>query len=392
MANSSRPSIPITVAGTIVALVLAAPWPAGASPAETDSATARCDWKLVSTPDLGPDPSALGAADALDDDDVWAVGSVGGFAHEKTVVEHFDGTAWSRMKTPNPRQLSTDGNVLNGVDALAPDDVWAVGTHFINGQTDSRPLILHWTGAKWRAVPNPPGQLSSGFLRGVVAVSADDVWAVGARFNGGPGERDPLILHWDGSAWSIADAANPAGFEADTLAAVTAVSANDVWAVGRANEAKTLTEHWDGQRWTIVPSPNPGGGDILSGVVAFSPNDVWAVGSSSSTYGSITLHWDGAAWRVVPNEHQAQFDNLAAVAARSLSDVWAVGSNQTLDQDHFTFAEHFDGSRWRLSNPVSPGSYDALFGVAASSQAVWAVGSSATDSFAVPHAIVERHC
>jgi hypothetical protein len=41
----------------------------------------------------------------------------------KTLAEYFDGTAWHVTRSRNP--LSDQW--LNGVVALAPDDVWAVG-------------------------------------------------------------------------------------------------------------------------------------------------------------------------------------------------------------------------------------------------------------------------
>jgi hypothetical protein len=41
----------------------------------------------------------------------------------------------------------------------------------------------------------------------------------------------------------------------------------------------TLIEHWNGSAWTIVPSPNVGSGNnSLAAVAARSANDVWAVG------------------------------------------------------------------------------------------------------------------
>ena len=69
-------------------------------------------------------------------------------------------------------------------------------------------------------VPNP-GQTA---LQGVTAVAANDVWAVGTPAAGG----GDIIEHWDGTAWSTVAApianANGGGI---SLRAVTAVSATD---------------------------------------------------------------------------------------------------------------------------------------------------------------------
>ena len=44
-----------------------------------------------------------------------------------TLVEHWDGTTWSVVNSPN---VTTDGNQLGGVVALATGNVWAVGSYY----------------------------------------------------------------------------------------------------------------------------------------------------------------------------------------------------------------------------------------------------------------------
>src|SRR5205823_11017357 len=92
-----------------------------------------------------------------------------------------------------------------------------------------------------------------------------------------------------------------------SLSGVTAVSTNDVWAVGSStqngtayNFPRTLIEHWNGTTWSVISSPNVGSGwNLLSGVTAVSANNVWAVGyyqqgtSTTAPYASLTQHWDG---------------------------------------------------------------------------------------------------
>src|SRR5437867_209248 len=66
---------------------------------------------------------------------------------------------------------------------------------------------------------------ADGVLVGVDAVAANDVWAVGS-FSGGT-----LTLQWIGSAWSIVPSPNVKGYDSQ-LSGVAAISSNDVWAVG----------------------------------------------------------------------------------------------------------------------------------------------------------------
>jgi hypothetical protein len=110
---------------------------------------------------------------------------------------------------------------------------------------------------------------------------------------------------------------------------VAAVSANDAWAVGYADN-QTLTENWNGKQWGVVKSSGPGSVDnSLLGVAVVSANNVWAVGyylDSNFTGHTLTENWNGKQWGVVkspsPGSISTQFAGVAAVSA---TDVWAVG-------------------------------------------------------------------
>src|SRR5436189_289900 len=87
------------------------------------------------------------------------------------------------------------------------------------------------------------------------------------------------------TSWLVISSPNETGADASTLAAVAALSSNDVWAVGNYKvfnqyQWDTLIEHWDGTKWSIVSSPNVPGADknFLYAVAALSPSNVWAVG------------------------------------------------------------------------------------------------------------------
>src|ERR1039457_1258792 len=109
----------------------------------------------------------------------------------------------------------------------------------------------------WTVVPAPPtGQ--NAFLSGISADGGTDAWAVGsenAEANG-VGAK-PVIDHWNGAAWSQVTAPATAGNTA-SLAAVSASSAADAWAVGRTQvnreDIAGLTMHWNGTAWSTVPA------------------------------------------------------------------------------------------------------------------------------------------
>src|SRR6478735_4188639 len=104
------------------------------------------------------------------------------------------------------------------------------------------------------------GDLTSiGRLLGVDGASATDGWAVGDVTV--DGVSSTLIQRWNGVAWQQVDSPNPGGSHGTTLTAVTALAADDAWAVGSfgavASGKRSLILHWDGVSWTKVSSPNP---------------------------------------------------------------------------------------------------------------------------------------
>src|SRR2546427_8626105 len=85
------------------------------------------------------------------------------------------------------------------------------------------------------------------------------------------------------------------------LAAVDVSSPTDAWAVGDAGGV-TLAERWDRGAWATVPAATPGDASRLLGVTALSADDAWAVGSwdqGAEDHGLIE-HWNGQAWTQVP--------------------------------------------------------------------------------------------
>jgi hypothetical protein len=286
-------------------------------------------------------------------DDVWAAGGTNWF-HAKTMINHWNGTAWARVRTPSPAPAS----YFRGVAATSATDAWAVGvTGSSPGSTSTtrnKTLIEHWNGTAWTRVPSPsPRRIS--VLDGVAATSPTNAWAVGwTERNATPRHLRALILHWDGTSWTQVPVPG-APHTSTYLSGVAATSATDAWAVGRdhaSGDPKTYIVHWDGTSWTQVPSPSPKPGGNLEAVTALSPTDAWATGmsiakgSTCTRCRTLTEHWDGTAWRIVPSPSQPRvyLNDLLGVAATAGDDVWAVGTigyNATL-------IEHWDGTAWTM--------------------------------------------
>jgi hypothetical protein len=355
----------------------------------TPSPTATCvsRFNIVSSPNIGEGENSFypGGVSAWAANDVWSVGYYTEITgKDRTLTQHWNGNVWSVVSSPN---VDTGDNYLTSVSALSTSDVWAVGNYITTTfPNDSQTLIEHWNGSQWQVVPSPNGERSS-YLLGVSARAQNDVWAVGNKriLSGGP-QYQTLTLHWDGTQWSEVLAPNPGSGE-NYLYGVSAVSANDVWAVGiqvsSATGTRTLLLHWNGSAWSEVASPNPGqNGNYLYAVAAISANDAWAVGMQVNQ-GGVThfiVHWNGSAWATVSSPPAGTAGSrLYGVTATGPNDVWAAGYYLYGDNTpQRTLLEHWDGSTWRIvqsgNQPTTIGNYLSAISASAPGD-VWTVGA-----------------
>jgi hypothetical protein len=208
-------------------------------------------WTDAKAPATGG--SMLLAVSAVSARDVWAAGNASlSSGVEVPLVEHWDGHAWTRVPSPRPTRATM--STLNGLAAESASDVWAVGT--AQTETVGRTLVEHWDGHAWTRVPspNPGGAPTHSFaeFQSVAAISGHNVWAVGYRSN--PKAINTLTEHWNGRAWILV--ASPDGGWGGALTSAAAVGAGDVWAVGQTLaqtlRPTALAERWDGRAWRQV--------------------------------------------------------------------------------------------------------------------------------------------
>jgi hypothetical protein len=266
------------------------------------------------------------------------------------LIEHWDGNAWGQMPMTGAGQLAT-------IAAVSPTDVWALGTEPVSDVVVDQPIAEHWDGSSWQRVPIPkPKSADEAYLVDTAVASATDIWAVGYWAGSGPRGYRTLVEHWDGTAWKIVRSPSP--LAGSLLNGVTAVSAQDAWAVGRTvtkfrpshpstTPVQTLVLHWNGAVWKRVKSPSPTASNrkgarrdaSLSDVDAASARNIWAVGTyfrrarnGHHAYQTLALHWNGKTWRKLPSANPGgnrHMNALEAVAADSAGEVWATGSYHT---------------------------------------------------------------
>ncbi|APR80349.1 Tryptophan synthase alpha chain [Minicystis rosea] len=214
---------------------------------------------------------------AISPTDVWAVGGLG------TIV-HWDGQGLSVVPSGVTVQLT-------GIWGSAADDLWAIGHHG---------TILHYDGNAWLPVASP----ATGELVGITGSGPADVW-IHAPTTG--------TLHYDGSQWSLGDA----------QWAIAPVSSNDVWSLPGTGNVK----HDDGAGWTSTALGSSS--ESFNATFVAGANDIWAVGQQSAGmlgFLAIARHYDGASWTLVPTSGMSGYENgLDHVWASATGDVWTIG-------------------------------------------------------------------
>src|SRR5712692_5517563 len=146
-------------------------------------------WSVVPSPNPNVVPSGLSGVAAVSAHDVWAVGGSGSqMGGGQTLIEHWNGSHWQIVKSPNPGSIY---NSLYGVTAVSATNVWAVG-YYVHTTGVTQTLIEHWNGSRWSVVKSPSPASMNNELFSVAAVSASDDWAVGFSTNNAP-EQTTMI-------------------------------------------------------------------------------------------------------------------------------------------------------------------------------------------------------
>lgn len=344
-------------------------------------------WNVVSSPHGVGNNNVFEGVAAISDSDVWAVGFTETvYPHFKTLTEHWNGTVWSIVPSPNGNK---NIGTLDAVVEIASNDVWTVGT-----------VIEHWDGATWTLVAKPA---HNGVLSSITAISANDIWTVGTYYDSQTSTTKALTEHYDGTTWVEVHGANPSTVS-NVLYSVTAIASNNVWAIGYfyrddppGSPDHQLIEHWDGTKWRVVSSffhasYSP---DAIAGDAA---NDIWAVGSQDTgdkhISDTFTENWNGTTWNPVPSPTIDRFDNLFGLTVISANNVWAVGRINTYNNIYNALIEHWDGTAWTIVKSKNPGAIqDTLYSITAvpGSGHLWAVGDQA-DSSSRTRPLVEYYC
>ncbi|TDB85162.1 hypothetical protein [Actinomadura sp. 7K534] len=249
-------------------------------------------WRTYDPPGGGGD-AVLQDVEARTPSDVWVTGTLRPHTQQSApYLAHWDGTRWQQVQGPDewcaPRTPAADstgawfgcGNDLyrwqdgqwtlqetgrppnaccvavTDISVVSDDNAWATATWG----------LLKWDGQTWSKVPD----FDNGYrFTRVLAVSADEVWAVGLHNTGGL-TSEQVMFRWDGQTWQ--EIPTPPGDEA-----LFRTGDGTVW---------VLAGYWrhlhrlDGSSWTQVTVPKPDDGRITGGTGVPGSPELWLVGKT----------------------------------------------------------------------------------------------------------------
>jgi len=240
-----------------------------------------------------PSPSSfsfLFGVTAIASNNVWAVGTWVNGSVPETLVEQWNGTSWTQMPSSNP---STQDNELFSVSAFSATDVFVVGEQSQGFGTPLQSLAQHWNGTAWTdlTTPNLGGTGADNEILGVNALEAGHAVGVGfGNFVSGSTPRQGVA--WDLLAAGASTETTQSGpGTGDNALLAVARSGAGLWAVGYwrgtvagPRETMVFPATWNSATHALTWGPmgaseSPSGiNNALLGVTAISPYTFWAAG------------------------------------------------------------------------------------------------------------------
>jgi hypothetical protein len=213
--------------------------------------------------------------------------------------------------------------------------------------------VLHWNGTAWSVASAPAGVPG---LQALSCAPSGGCWAVDTESG--------QAVAWNGRQWGT-----PVQFsEYDSVNSLSCVSATDCWADGfyvkpNGIDLYNLVMYWDGRTWSQVTVPQPpNGSNQLNAVSCLSATSCWAGGSDATPAGHTRnelLRWAGHGWAEAPAPAGPRITSeVLGLQCRTRGDCWAVG-----DDEAGTQALHWGGHRWALTRTPDPGGAGFLFSV-----------------------------
>jgi hypothetical protein len=183
---------------------------------------------------------------------------------------------------------------------------------------------------------------------------------------------------WDGISWTAQKIPNPPNLSSSFawLTSVSCTTVNFCEAVGsytpsgepEAEHERTLAETWNGTHWTVQFTKNPGlttWADRLTGVSCTGPNMCEAVGYYTKPLGKVGTFaegWNGVKWKLQTTIDPTTYTNdLNGVSCTSATDCEAVGNYTTgFRAPNMAVMEMWNGSTWQVQSTSIAGALSSV--------------------------------
>lgn len=339
-------------------------------------------WQFVSAPDIG-DGAGLVGIDGVAENDVWAVGSYSNGSFDQTLIEHWDGAQWNVVPSPN---AAAQSNRLGAVVALATNDAWALGA------TDESSFLVRWNGTAWNFAPTPQGV--SVYFDSIDGTASDNVWI------GGIVVEKPYAARWDGTQWL--EMTPPTLLATARIQRIITIASNQVYVLAVAYDETTqpypvsrtyFVLRWDGADWTTFGEFTSyrgvhGSWPSINDLAVIAANDIWLVGDDFEYVlgSSFTIRrWDGTTWQDLPSPpYTGRQAFLTAIAAKSSVEAWVVGSHE---REWFgarvPLLSQWNGTAWNTLSPFALEIHSGLRELALVGDTIWLVGHQGDNALIV---------
>ena len=271
---------------------------------------------------------------------------------------------------------SADGTELT---AIAPADqrhAWAVGIDLVSNSGTFAPVVMGWNGSAWTQVSLPAGivaDLGAGpLLDAAAASSPSNMWA----FTAGGG-----WLRWNGQWTAGRIAQTPIDIDSTLV-----FGPSDVWAFGstlpKRGASTPYAAHYDGAGgWKRYSVP---GTAAIGAASAVNSNDIWATlgrtefADSGRAVGGL-VHWFRGSWhRVTGLPAQLRTASLGSVLARSDKDVWVGGAVKDAKGGSTEVVGRWNGRKWTVSvlrARATSNGYSMIAMVTDGAGGIWGLGN-----------------
>jgi hypothetical protein len=273
--------------------------------------------------------------------DAWAFGQT---SSGRGLAVHWTGSAWTGSRI-------TGAFTRPGFSsASGPRNIWVSGSECTSGPQGTSVTATYiaryngrtWTTRKWTT--------AAFCWAALVTTSQNNGWLLGNN----------RALHFTGRRWHKISLPG-----LGQVIAATAVSASDIWTIGarfnagQLSRSKAFFTHYDGRAWRTVPLPYiklpPHGYIYPDDVAAAGARNIWAAATIyPAAAHSVLLHYGGRKWRTIPLP--AKPDQLLKVAPDGSGGVWAIMFSAAAGRYEFA---HYARGTWTY-DPVPTGGLPGL--------------------------------